>query len=172
MSHITTDILIVTDKISPNAIVNSIDTILKKNKFNIETGSGSTFFLDELEEDEHLEKGYDTARYVENPRNDLELLKSHPGGAISYQNDNEDQLLVGFSSIDDMTINGILFYTRTYFAEKDKELFDTIIKIIVQEMNVIGIIKGDNLFDKLDEETEIKNTIKGNINKEYEYIVL
>lgn len=83
----------------------------------------SFFCLDELQNDEHLEKDYDISREVQDPIEDLEKLKSHPGGAISYETIKKERSLVGFTSTNDITINGITFYINPHFAETKKVFF-------------------------------------------------
>ncbi|MGH1516618.1 hypothetical protein [Chryseobacterium sp. JK1] len=126
MSHFTTDILMVIEETKPKIIVEFIHQILRQNNFNIQTNDLSFFCLDELKNDEHLEKDYDIGREVQDPIEDLEKLKSHPGGAISYETTKKERLLVGFTSTNDITINGITFYINPYFAENNKDLFDNI----------------------------------------------
>ncbi|MFZ4929383.1 hypothetical protein [Chryseobacterium sp. Mn2064] len=171
MSHFTTDILIVIEERKPTLIVEYLHQILQHNNFNIQTNDLSFFCLDELENDEHLEKDYDIGRQVKDPIEDLEKLKSHPGGAISYETKRKERLLVGFTSINDITVNGITFYIEPYFAEQNKDLFDNIIRDIKKEVNILGAIKGDDIFDLLDEKTEIENIVDGKINEKYKYII-
>lgn len=118
MSYFTTDILIVIEETKPRIIVEFINQILQQNNFNIQTNDLSFFCLDELKNDEHLEKDYDIGREVQDPIEDLEKLKSHPGGAISYETIKKERLLVGFTSTNDIIINDFFLYKSSFCREE------------------------------------------------------